>query len=207
MGNEFGNNIKKIRKKLRLTQAQLAKLINKSLSSVQKYEAGEVSIPIEVVEAMTRKLKVSSTEIIGGLETVKRMTDSMEKFLTAVGFDVFEVFVYTGDPEKEQIDFEADNFECIVKISKNKQFYQLSKDEVYSLMRETSDYIEFLLYKANQEKKIGNHKELTQVDISALMSKEMIEHIKNKLKLGEECLTDLEEKLWELHTTLLFDVD
>ena len=41
-----GNNIKKYRKIKKITQAELANSTGKSLSTIQKYEAGDVTIPI-----------------------------------------------------------------------------------------------------------------------------------------------------------------
>ncbi|SQC97287.1 transcriptional repressor DicA [Fusobacterium necrophorum subsp. necrophorum] len=55
--SKFGNRLKAIRKDLGLTQKELSEKVNKSLSSIQKYEAGEVSIPIEVISLLSEKIE------------------------------------------------------------------------------------------------------------------------------------------------------
>lgn len=52
----IGEKIKSIRKEKKITQTELANLINKTPSSIQKYEYGLTSIPFEVLEKISKVL-------------------------------------------------------------------------------------------------------------------------------------------------------
>ena len=54
----IGYNIKKHRKRQRLTQEQLGKRIGKTTSSIQKYEAGKTEIPRSVLEDIASALNL-----------------------------------------------------------------------------------------------------------------------------------------------------
>lgn len=61
----IGENIKELRKKAGLTQRELAQLIGKSFSSVQKYEMDIAEPPLSVINEIARALNVDKYEIIG----------------------------------------------------------------------------------------------------------------------------------------------
>lgn len=52
-----GDSIRRLRKKRNLTQTELAKLIEKSLSTVQKYENDKISVPSSVTDKIAHVLK------------------------------------------------------------------------------------------------------------------------------------------------------
>lgn len=62
---KIGRDIKKYRKKNKITQVKLANLINKSESSVQKYEKGEVEIPNSVLINIAQVLDISFDDLVG----------------------------------------------------------------------------------------------------------------------------------------------
>ena len=55
---KIGENINTYRKAKKLTQKQLADLIDKAESSVQKYEKGETEVPISVLEKISTVLDI-----------------------------------------------------------------------------------------------------------------------------------------------------
>ena len=59
----LGANIKIARKTAKLSQTELAKRIGKTLSTVQKYEAGKTVPPLEVLEEIASVLHVPVSEI------------------------------------------------------------------------------------------------------------------------------------------------
>ncbi len=61
----IGNNIKKYRLQKGLTQKQLASLIGKAESSIQKYEAGKVEIPRKVLFDIAHQLDCSFLQLNG----------------------------------------------------------------------------------------------------------------------------------------------
>lgn len=74
MNNKIiGENIKKFRKG-NYTQAQLAKKINRTESSVRKYEKGLVEIPIGVLEQIADVLNCTIKDLINGDDTLKAIT-------------------------------------------------------------------------------------------------------------------------------------
>ena len=60
----IGNNIKKYRKYAHLTQIQLAQKINKSESTIQKYEANNVKPDFSVLKDIAEALDVSIIDLI-----------------------------------------------------------------------------------------------------------------------------------------------
>ncbi len=60
----IGENIKTYRKAKKLTQEDLANLINKSESSIRKYEKGLVEIPNTVIEYIAAALEVDTVDLI-----------------------------------------------------------------------------------------------------------------------------------------------
>lgn len=62
---DFGINLRKLRKKNKLTQQQLAKKLNVSESLISRYESNEVQPPFETLRALAVILNVSMDELCG----------------------------------------------------------------------------------------------------------------------------------------------
>lgn len=68
MDNEtVGKRIKKWRKLKKMTQSELGAKINKTLSSVQKYEKGNVTIPIDVLNSIAKALEIKLDNLLFGV--------------------------------------------------------------------------------------------------------------------------------------------
>ncbi|MEE1219677.1 MAG: helix-turn-helix transcriptional regulator [Ruminococcus sp.] len=61
----IGERISEQRKKLRISQSELAEKLGKSLRTVQKYESGEIDMPISVLQEISDILKVPINYLIG----------------------------------------------------------------------------------------------------------------------------------------------
>lgn len=61
----IGENIKKYRKMKKITQKQLSDLINKGIRTLQKYENGDITPPIKVLNDIAWALQVPIKNIIG----------------------------------------------------------------------------------------------------------------------------------------------
>lgn len=61
----IGRKIKNQRKQCRLTQAELAKKIGKTESSIRKYEKGLVAIPTDVIEKIAETLGTTPFSLFG----------------------------------------------------------------------------------------------------------------------------------------------
>ena len=64
MNKALGNNIRKYRNVNQLRQVDLAKMIGKSTRMLQKYEAGEVTPSLEVIELLAEKLGVDFYDLL-----------------------------------------------------------------------------------------------------------------------------------------------
>ena len=90
----IGNNIKSYRQKKGITQKQLASLIGKTESSIQKYEAGKVEIPRNVLFKIAKQLDCSFIQINGinsddFLPRIKEInSDPVLVFLDSLGYKV-----------------------------------------------------------------------------------------------------------------------
>lgn len=61
----IGDNIKALRRKHELTQAEFAKMVGISRNSLSRYENGTSSLSTEVIDCICQALNVSYLEIIG----------------------------------------------------------------------------------------------------------------------------------------------
>lgn len=61
----IGERISEQRKRLRISQSELAERLGKSLRTVQKYESGEIDMPISVLQEISNILKVPINYLIG----------------------------------------------------------------------------------------------------------------------------------------------
>lgn len=60
----IGENIKYHRKARKLTQKQLAELINKKEITIRRYEKGDIEPPISVINDIAEALMVSTSDLI-----------------------------------------------------------------------------------------------------------------------------------------------
>lgn len=62
---EIGERIKAARRAANLSQTELAKRLDKTMRTVQKYESGEIEPSIAMINAIARVLDVSPADLIG----------------------------------------------------------------------------------------------------------------------------------------------
>lgn len=114
----IGERITQVRKRSGMSQTEFAEKINKSLRTVQKYESGEIDMPISVLTQIAEVLNTSLNFLVG--------YDSSHIKLESVS-DVL-AFLYELDKKKEiQFDIELiktdmEDWKCkLVFDGKNKQ--------------------------------------------------------------------------------------
>lgn len=134
--NIIGTNIKNFRKEKNLTQKELAVLVGKTESSIQKYEAGKVEIPTSVLHCIAEKLGHPFIEFYG-LDSEKFMKqinesnrDPVMTFLNSIGYNV------TLD----------DNGKLFITISGQtiplmRDKYQLLKEQIVSFSKAATESI------------------------------------------------------------------
>ena len=133
----IGMNISIYRKAKKLTQKQLAAAINRTESSIQKYEKGEVEAPLSVIEKIAAVLDIPVrylldfeeqnfiNQVIGGIEP------AFEKMLSDMGYKL----VY--GPE---------NLDKITIIGDDEESITIGINEMNELSRSTQAYINFRLH-------------------------------------------------------------
>lgn len=74
-----GQNIRKYRMAYNMTLKELAVLLHKSVSTVSKYEKGDISLDMSTFVELSRILKVSPLAIIGDETAKKRKNAVMQR--------------------------------------------------------------------------------------------------------------------------------
>lgn len=69
--DEIGKKLKEIRKSKKITQTELGNLLGKSLSTIQKYESGEIEIPLNTILKVCDFFDISINEIIESREKIE----------------------------------------------------------------------------------------------------------------------------------------
>ncbi|MBE6064702.1 helix-turn-helix domain-containing protein [Clostridium cochlearium] len=134
----IGEKIKEIRKSNKLTQAQLAKQINKSERMLQKYENGEVTPSFEIIEVIAAALGVKPYELMDFEELKKEVTtiEETEKLLNILGYDVK---YHNLDDEHYEIEINSKDINMTISEQKYNQLKESIKFildyELYKLSR------------------------------------------------------------------------
>lgn len=100
MNNNLAENLKYFRKKKKLSQAALGMLIDKSLSTIQKYESGDISPPLEVLKEIADMLGVYLIDLIGQEEIYRREGIKLDSNLVLDNFDPFIIAMFKKFKEK-----------------------------------------------------------------------------------------------------------
>ena len=61
----FGANVRRLRSAARLTQAKLAEAVDLELRTIQKFEAGEINLPMTTLYRLRRALGCSWESLLG----------------------------------------------------------------------------------------------------------------------------------------------
>ena len=93
---EIGKQIRIIRKKRKMTLSDLAKLINKNIATISKYEKGEIVIDIETLYEIASALNVNIEQILyePPVATIKEKMSGIPNFFN--GVSQFYSYLYDG---------------------------------------------------------------------------------------------------------------
>ncbi|MCI9618390.1 MAG: helix-turn-helix transcriptional regulator [Dorea sp.] len=140
---KIGENINTYRKVKKLTQKQLADLIDKAESSVQKYEKGETEVPISVLEKISTVLDIplqclldwTKQEFInnalGGID------QEFEQLITSLGYKL----IYRP---------EATNNKPITLVDTTEHSTSITLEEIKELSHSTKSYLNFKIHELFQ---------------------------------------------------------
>lgn len=143
----ISDNIKKIRKDNNLTQREFAEKINKKEITVRRYESGDITPPINVIDEISKRFNVPRTEIIKEDDSIlpAETTDSIEEVLKIFGED--EELRKELSSEQIKINDSIDTLLKQVGYSAR----QLSRAELKQLEKSLIEYLKTIVYiKDNQ---------------------------------------------------------
>lgn len=147
--NTIGLRVRELRKHKGLNQQELANLLGKSLRTVQKYENGEISISIAMINSIAKVLDTTSSYLLGYNQSkteINCMSDIMDflfKLEKIVGlkFDI--------DVKKPP---HYDGWECSIKFNGKEHENELNADLCLFLEDWKNSREEFYSYVCDSEK-------------------------------------------------------
>lgn len=111
----IGENIKKYRKVLKLTQEELAERINKSEKLIQNYERDLTTPPIKVLNELAKIFKVPIEKLIYGEEEHKNASQKKQMEVTNLLYQfrnaINESYIWESSGDTEQLN------KCIIKTT------------------------------------------------------------------------------------------
>ena len=151
----LGENIKKYRKAKKITQSELAELIEKSLRMVQKYEANDVTPSLEIIGDIAKALDVERWDLLIGSpdgktakehreEAIEKMLSDFKILLSKVGYDLSDYgdkyFFSSYDDEiiinKDELIDMHDTVMDYVKFTVDRSYNKLNDDKHKSTLEE-----------------------------------------------------------------------
>lgn len=153
MNNKIiGTRIKEMRKSKKITQKQLAEILNKSESSIQKYESGEVEIPQSVLDEIAKALDTNLLYLFGyDAEKLEDELNELHKDLTAKENESTELRLFRE--QLEQLGYYFQMTDCsglnmkqsCYLLSYNGTTIKIPAYEFEDLNKSFKSYMEFLL--------------------------------------------------------------
>ncbi|GFI44649.1 hypothetical protein IMSAGC018_02330 [Lachnospiraceae bacterium] len=140
---KIGENINTYRKFKKLTQKQLADLIDKAESSVQKYEKGETEVPISVLEKISTVLDIPllylldwtkqefMNTVLGGID------NEFEQLITSMGYKL----IYRPGTENDT---------PVTLIDTAEHSISITLEEIKELSHSTKSYLNFKIHELFQ---------------------------------------------------------
>ena len=150
-----GSNIQKFRKQHKLTQKEFAKLLSKSLSTIQKYESDNVSPNLETINDIAKIFNISASRLVDdennddSMKTVnytyyKNLNDEkILEILKATSLKINEEkFKHLSKEIKENFLKDLSNV-SVIKLLLNRQlknFNNMTKDDLIDFTNDIQEY-------------------------------------------------------------------
>lgn len=142
---KFKENLKRIRKEKKLTQKQLAELLNKQEITVRKYESGEISPPLKVIEEIAKILDVSNDELLTEKTDRESLKEWQEKISVKSNIQI-KLCEYMESLGYSTLFTEEANGDIgYMLITDRNTFYKLPYDELDDFIKNITKYISFSL--------------------------------------------------------------
>lgn len=115
----MNNRVRELRKSLRLTQAEFAKMINISRSNLGAIENGRVNLTRRVINDICKTFSVSENWLIKGEGKTFEVIDDNEQFNKVLGEWLIDCDPVTKETVLSLSKLSRDEFEFVSKILKN----------------------------------------------------------------------------------------
>lgn len=134
----IGENIRKYRKLKGLTQPGLGKIIGKSVSTIQKYEANAVKPDFVVLDALADALDCSLTDLLKTNNDTENI-DYLESYIQTLGYEII-----------------ADESEGYLILKSSEGEYEINESQLNDLFNSSKSFIQFKIQEiVNNSRKIG----------------------------------------------------
>lgn len=138
----IGDNIKKYRKLARITQVELAQKINKSESTIRKYEANNVKPDFSVLDDIANVLGCTLIDLVNttdiSIDSISK-ADYLDQYIKSLGFKI------TGDESEGYIVIKAPD-----------GTYEITEKDLEELETTTKSFVLFKLQEIlKKSRKIG----------------------------------------------------
>lgn len=176
---QIGEKIRSYRKLRGLTQKELAQKINKTESSVRKYEKGLIDIPLNVLESIAKALDTKTFAIIGevyldlmypDIAKNSAMLEAFVNYLISQDYEVNETYKTDMIPieniPQDKLEYFESEFEelngvkvlevehLIIEIIKNGKVTYFEEDDFMELQKSIADVIEYRIWQHNKKTEI-----------------------------------------------------
>ncbi len=122
---EIGSRIRKARKQKKLSQTDLANMLDKSMRTIQKYESGEIEPSIAMINEIAKILEVDSSYLMG----YERNSDKIASFS-----DIIALLAELNDKAGIHFDIDvkrpprAEDWSCSIRFNGNQQDAEFNSD-------------------------------------------------------------------------------
>lgn len=138
----IGDNIKKYRKLAHITQVQLAQKVNKSESTIRKYEANNVKPDFSVLDDIANILGCTLIDLINNTDMPvdsASKADYLEQYIKSLGYEI-----------------DGDLSEGYLVINAPDGTYEITKKDLEELTTTTKSFVLFKLQDiVSRSRKIG----------------------------------------------------
>lgn len=152
----IGKKIKEYRKKMGLTQKELAEKINKSEVTIRKYETGQREPKMDVIQEICTALNVSMTDFgkelfedydFNNIIKEAKETELLEQLLKLYGYKIKNV--YPGAATEEEAEELANDptVPCFDITNFNNENITLTISDWNNLTKDLKKFFEFELFK------------------------------------------------------------
>jgi len=99
----IGSNIRDFRKQKNLTLKQFAQRINKSISTLGKYETGEITLDVETLYEIAKALDVRVEQLLGFFDDLEQTPSQRAARIPAFFSQIDHFFCYSYDGRKKAL--------------------------------------------------------------------------------------------------------